>query len=207
MWHSVKNGQRKFGWKAGNLCPLPEYRYIRKTIPGYRMRRLLLLVLLMASGAAAQPKPGISTMQLDSDHAAVTAMIGGVQGRFETVAGALQYDSARPDSSTLLLSLDAGSIQNAAVRGGLDAAHYPELRIASTAAIKAGRMPVAVTIRDVTRPVVFQVSFKPLSRDSIALHAETRIRAGDFHIGGKNDTIAIAIDAPFNKVEPTRPLP
>jgi polyisoprenoid-binding protein YceI len=171
------------------------------------MRRLPLLALLIASGASAQPKQGISTMQLDSDHANVTAIIAGVQGRFETVAGALQYDPARPDSSTLLLSLDAGSIQNAAVRGAFDAAHYPELRIASTGAVKAGTMPTTVTIRDVTRPVIFQVSFKPVSKDVIALHAEAHIRTGDFHIGGKNEDIPIVIDAPFNKVESARPLP
>jgi polyisoprenoid-binding protein YceI len=168
------------------------------------MRRLLLIAVLIATAASAQPKQGISTMQLDSDHANVTAMIGGVQGRFETVAGALQYDPAKPDASTMALSLDVGSIRNDALRAAFDAAHYPELRIASNAVIKGGSLLTSVTIRDVTRPVLFKVSFKPVSKDVIALHAEATLKSSDFHLTAD---IPLVIDAPFDKVEPTRPLP
>jgi polyisoprenoid-binding protein YceI len=169
------------------------------------MRRLLLPAVLIATAAAAQPNQGTSTMQLDSAHATVTVMAGGAQGHFETVAGALQYDPARPDASTVLLSLDAGSIQNAAVRGALDAAAYPELRIASTTPAKSGTMTMAVTIRDITRPVLFQVSFKPASRDVITLHAQAVLKSGDFHLTGGG--MPVVIDAAFDKVVPTRPLP
>jgi polyisoprenoid-binding protein YceI len=172
------------------------------------MRRLVLLALLIATAASAQPKPGTSTMELDSAHAMVTVTTGtagGAKGRFETVAGALQYDPAKPDASTVLLSLDAGSIQNAALRTALDAERFPEMRIASTAVIKAGALPAAVTVRDITRPVIFQVSFKTVSKDVIALHAQAALKSADFHLPGGD--ITFVIDAPFDKVEPTKPLP
>jgi polyisoprenoid-binding protein YceI len=172
---------------------------------GHSMRRLALLVLLIATAASAQPKPGTSTMELDSAHAMVTVTAAGAKGRFETVAGALQYDPAKPDASTVLLSLDAGSIQNAALRAALDAERFPEMRIASTAVIKAGAMPVAVTVRDITRPVIFQISFKTTSKDVIALHAQALLKSADFHLPGGD--IAFVIDAPFDKVQPTKPLP
>ena len=171
------------------------------------MRRLLLIAVLIATAASAQPKQGTSTMQLDSAHATVTVQVGGTQGRFETVAGALQYDPANPNASTLLLSLDAGSIQNAALRSAFEAERFPELRIASTASAKAGSLPVAVTIAEITRPVIFQVSFKPVSRDVVALHAQAVLKSGDFHLAGRNGDIAEVFVAPFDMVEPTKPLP
>jgi polyisoprenoid-binding protein YceI len=146
-------------------------------------------------------------MQLDSDHAKVIAAVGGAEGRFAIVAGALQYDPAKPDNSTLLLSLDASSIQDVAARGVFDAARYPEMRIVSTAAIKSGVLTAAVTIRDITRSMIFRVSFKTVSPDVIALHAEATIKSADFHLVGKGGDIPFVIDAPFDKVEPTRPLP
>lgn len=168
------------------------------------MRRLLLPLLLIASAASAQPKAGTDTMEMDSSHAKVTVTSRGTQGRFETVAGALQYDPVRPDTSTLALSLDASSIGDATVRQALDTDHFPELRIASTAGIKAGMMPMIVTIRDVTRSVPFQISFKPLSSGVVALHAEGTLKSGAFHLGGD---MPVVIDAAFKKVDPTKPLP
>jgi polyisoprenoid-binding protein YceI len=192
--------QGKHGLYLPSRC-----RYISKTpFFGYRMRRLVLPLLLIATAASAQPKQGTSTLQLDSDHATVTVTAGGALSRFKTVAGALQFDPAKPDASTLALSLDVGSIPDAAVRKALDADRFPELRIASTAAAKSGTMAMAVTIRDVTRSVLFQVSFKSVSRNVVALHAQATLKNGDFHLGGD---IPVVIDASFDKVEPTTPLP
>ena len=168
------------------------------------MRRLLLPLLLIATAASAQPKPGTGTMEMDSNHTSVTVTAGGAQGRFQTVAGALQYDPAKPDASTLALAFDAASISDAMVRKVLDTDHFPELRIASTAPAKSGAMAMSVTVRDVTRPVVFQVSFKPLSKTVMAWHAQATLKGSAFHL---SSDIPLVIDAAFNKVEPTTPLP
>lgn len=168
------------------------------------MRRLLLPLLLIATAASAQPKQGTSTLEMDSGHTTVTVTAGGAQGRFQTVAGALQFDPAKPDASTLALSFDAGSISDAAVRKALDTEHFPELRIASTAIAKSGTMPMTVTLRDVTRSVIFQVSFKSTSRTVVTVHAQAILKSGEFHMAGD---IPIVMDAAFDKVEPTTPLP
>ena len=168
------------------------------------MRRLLLPLLLIATAASAQPKQGTSTLEMDSGHTTVTVTAGGAQGRFQTVAGALQFDPAKPDASTLALSFDAGSISDAAVRKALDTEHFPELRIASTAIAKSGTMPMTVTLRDVTRSVIFQVSFKSTSSTVVTVHAQAILKSGEFHMAGD---IPIVMDAAFDKVEPTTPLP
>jgi polyisoprenoid-binding protein YceI len=199
-----ENGRKALSGKARPVPPVPLPLYQQGIIPGIRMRRLILPLLLIATAAYAQPKQGTSTLQLDSGHATVTVTAGGAQGRFETVAGALQFDPAKPDASTLALSFDAGSITDAAVRKALDAERFPELRIASTAAAKSGTMPMTVTVRDVTRSVIFQVSFKSVSRNVVTVHAQAALKSGDFHLGGD---IPIVIDAAFDKVEPTTPLP
>ena len=58
-------------------------------------------------------------------------------------------------------------------------------------------LPVNVTIRDITRPALFQISFK-YSAQTIALHAEGVVRATDFHLGKGN--VTFTIDAPFMRV-------
>jgi polyisoprenoid-binding protein YceI len=192
---------------SGKARPVPAVRlplYQQTLFPGYRMRRLLLPLLLIATAASAQPKQGINTMELDAAHATVTVTAGGDQGHFGTVAGALQFDPAKPDASTLAMSLDTGSISGDAVRKALDVDHFPEMRIASTNAAKSGTMTMLVAMRDVTRPVPFQVSFKPVSGTVLAMHAEGTLKSGAFHLSGD---VPIVIDATFNKVQPTTPLP
>jgi polyisoprenoid-binding protein YceI len=168
------------------------------------MRRLLLPLLLIATAASAQPKQGTNTMELDAAHAAVTVAAGGAQGKFGTVAGALQFDPALPDASTLAMSLDAGSISDDGVRKALDTDAFPEVRIASTTPVKSGTMTMLVALHDVTRPVPFQVSFKSASRDVVTMHAQATLKGGAFHVKGD---VPVVIDAVFNRVNPTTPLP
>ncbi len=186
------------------------------------MRRFVIALglVLLATAAAAQTPAGkpethpaktTTTMQMDSDHANVTVRDGGVQSRFAVAAGALEYDPARPDRSTLAMSLDAGSLTDAATAQLFDAQHFPEMRIASTASGKNNgdteTLATDVTIRDVTRPVVFHLRLQNVSAGVINLHAEATIRGADFHVPGKGGDIVLVIDAPFDAVQPTRALP
>jgi polyisoprenoid-binding protein YceI len=176
------------------------------------MRRFVLAMsfALAATSVAAQTKP-TSTMQLDSDHASITAGVGGSKSRFAVTAGALEYDSARPERSTLALSLDTTSLADQRARTAFDADKFPELRIASTGIGKksgnAETLATDVTIHDVTRPVVFQITLQAVSAGLVNLHAEATVHGADFHLGGKSGDVAIVIDAPFNAVQATRALP
>jgi polyisoprenoid-binding protein YceI len=162
------------------------------------MRRLVLIasLALIVTGAAAQP--GTSTWQLETDQANVTA----AKSKFALVAGAMQWNSAKPEQSTLALSLDTTSLGDDAVKSELDAAHFPEIRIITTDPGRASggkiSLPTAVTIRDVIKPVSLQVSYKANSTRQITLHAEGTIRASDFKLKGSD--IPLVIDAPFKPV-------
>jgi polyisoprenoid-binding protein YceI len=177
------------------------------------MRRLVIAasLVLIATGAVAQPKAGTSTMQLDTDHAVVTVTLGGAKGRFALVAGAMQYDPVKPEESTIALSLDTTSLDADAARTAFDSRNFPEMRIITMAPGKPASggtaLPTNVTVREITRPVVLHVSFKSPSSQVIALHAEGTLKSGDYKLGGKGGDIALVIDAPFIRVSPTTPLP
>ena len=64
-------------------------------------------------------------------------------------------------------------------------------------------LPVNITIRDITRPALLQVSFRPGPGQAVTLHAETLVKAGDFRLG-RSGEIPLVIDAPFVRVSPSR---
>jgi polyisoprenoid-binding protein YceI len=169
---------------------------------GNFMRRFALAVslVLIAAGAAAQPKPGTTTWQLNTEQASITA----AKTKFRLVAGALQWNDASPEQSTVALSLDTTSLGDDGLKTQFDAAHFPEMRLISTAPGKKSgdkeSLPSAVTIKDITKPVTLQLSFKTVSRSEIDLHAEGTIRGGDFKMKGGD--MALVIDAPFVRVGP-----
>jgi polyisoprenoid-binding protein YceI len=175
------------------------------------MRRFILAIplVLIVAGAAAQAPPATQTLQMDSDRATVTATMSSANARFGIVAGALEYNSAKPEESTIALSFDSGSILEKPARDAFDADHFPEVRISSSAKAKTGRdggesLPTNVTIRDITRPVIFQVTFQKVGTNVIAMHAEGTVRSADFKMSGKGGNIGLVIDAPFNRVGPER---
>lgn len=166
------------------------------------------LTLIAAAAAAQTAAPETQTLQMDFDRATVTATMNSANARFGIVAGALQYSPAKPEESTIALSFDAGSIREKPAREAFDAEHFPEVRIASTAmARKTGAgeaLPTMVTIRNISKPVIFQVTFKTVATDIIAMHAEGTVRSSDFKMSGKGGNIELVIDAPFNRVGPER---
>ena len=166
------------------------------------MRRFALAawLVLIVAGAAAQPKLGTSTWQLNTEQASITA----AKAKFRLVAGALQWDDAKPEQSTIALSLDTTSLSDDGLKTQFDATHFPELRLISTAPGKKSgdkeTLPTALTIKDITKPVVLQLTFKTVSRTEIVMHAEGTIRGGDFKMKGGD--MPLVIDAPFERVGP-----
>jgi hypothetical protein len=72
---------------------------------------------LFSSLPVVQAQNGASIWQLDSDGANVTAN----KSKFSFVAGALEWNPAKPELSTIALSLDTTSLSDAAVKTELDA--------------------------------------------------------------------------------------
>ncbi len=166
------------------------------------MRRFALAatLVLIAAGAAAQPRLGTSTWQLNTEQASITV----AKAKFHLVAGALQWDDAKPEQSTIALSLDTTSLGDDGLKTQFDAAHFPEMRLISTAPGKKSgdkeSLPTDVTIKDITKQVMLQVSFKTVSRTEIVMHAEGTIRGGDFKMKGGD--MPLVIDTPFERVGP-----
>jgi len=158
------------------------------------MRRLVLAtsLALIAAGAAAQPANQV--WQLNSDAANITAN----KSKFGLTAGALEWNSAKPEATTFALSLDTTSLGDDGLKAQLDAGHNPEMRIITTTpGRKSGdkiNLPAAVTVKDVTKPVTLEVSYKNSGRQ-IDMHAEGTIRGSDFKMKGGD--IALVMDAPF----------
>ncbi len=170
------------------------------------MRRFVLLLpfAFAATAAIGQALSGTQTLRMDSDHVAITVTLDGNRTRFAETAGALEYNPANPLKSTIALSLDTASIEAETPRNAFDPERFPEMRIISTTDAKPGKagmeaLPVNITIRDITRPALLQVSFKISSAQIITLHAETVMKAADFRLGQRGN-IPLVIDAPFVRV-------
>jgi polyisoprenoid-binding protein YceI len=157
------------------------------------MRRLVLAASI-ALIAAAAAQPANQVWQLNSDAANITAN----KSKFGLTAGALEWNNAKPEATTFALSLDTTSLGDDGLKTQLDAGHNPEMRIITTTpGRKSGdkiSLPAAVTIKDVTKPVTLEVSYKNSGRE-IDMHAEATIRGSDFKLKGGD--IALVMDAPF----------
>ena len=116
------------------------------------------------------------TYALDPAHSRIGfvarhAMITKVRGAFNEVTGTGYFDSADPSRSRLELTIQAASIdtrnadRDAHLRGNdfFDMENYPEIRFASTAIEPVGeatyRVTGDLTIKDVTKPVTFDLEF------------------------------------------------
>ena len=158
------------------------------------MRRFLLAasIALFAGGVAAQP--ATSTWELDYSKAQVSV----AKAKLGLSAGAIQWNAAKPEQSTLALSLDTTTIADDAVKAELDAQHFPEMRIITSGPgrVRGGKitLPVMVTVDEISKPGNLVVSYKSEPR-LITMHAEGTLRASDFKLKGGN--IALVIDAPF----------
>lgn len=142
-----------------------------------------LFVLLSASAAlsgARHDAPALSLpptqnegWPLDRAHSRVTFTVTkwgfvGVEGRFKSFVGSLQYDAQRPEASRISWSVDVNSVDTGepdrdhALQASeyFDAAHFPTLTFESRQArrIAAGELEISgpLTIRGVSKTVTFR---------------------------------------------------
>ena len=181
---------------------------------------------------AAEPKTQVSTWNIDPVHSLAEfkvkhMMISNVKGQFTDVKGTLVLDEADPTKSRVEAIIDAASINTREAQrdGHLKSADFfhvekfPTLTFKSTKIARKGDGELAVdgelTIRDVTRKVVFHVegptsaAKDPWGNTRIGLSGSTKINRKDFGLnwntvletGGilVGDEVTITLEAQFVK--------
>ena len=151
---------------------------------------------------AAPLVPGPATYQLDAAHSHVGfsvrhMMITNVRGEFQKVEGKVAYDPARPEATTMSVSIDVASIntreekRDAHLRSAdfFDADRYPAITFTSTAVRRRGEgleVTGDLTFAGVTRQVSLAVDeltpehVDPWGTVRIGATARTKIRRSDF---------------------------
>jgi polyisoprenoid-binding protein YceI len=144
--------------------------------------------------------PAAGVYDLDQAHTTVEfvarhLMITKVRGRFATFSGSVNVAEV-PEESSVEVTIDAASIQtsqeqrDAHLRSAdfFDAEKYPTLTFKSTAVELDGdnwKVTGALTVRDVTRPVVLDLEFDganttPWGTQAVAFSASTEIDREDW---------------------------
>jgi polyisoprenoid-binding protein YceI len=200
-----------------------------------RFLPLLVLCVIAASGAApgaamAASKDvadlGSGSYVIDPRHASVTAKVlhMGVSlyvMRFNTFDGSFNYDKAQPQDASVQASVDAGSLDVGADYSAkfaeefLAASKFPKMTFVSTeihpGAGNQGTMTGNLTLRGVTKPVTFDVTFNgagkqplPPFRSIAGFTAVTTIKRSDFgsdflNNGIVGDDVTITIEAEFDR--------
>lgn len=196
------------------------------------LKRLVLVSLLgpalvatAASAASTNPAdlPG-GRYVLDKKHASVIAKVMhlGVSlytVRFDNFDGAFTYDPGHPTASKITASVDATSLDVGADYGRkfanefLDATKNPRITFVSTAITptadgRSATMAGDLTLRGVTRPASFQVTFDGVGRGLFGgtvtgFSAVGHIKRSDFGSGFLQnlvgDDVTLIIEAEFDK--------
>jgi polyisoprenoid-binding protein YceI len=184
------------------------------------------------STATAQPTTTTATWNIDPAHSAAEfkvkhMMISNVKGHFAKVTGTLTLDESDLSRSRVEATIDASSLEtrdaqrDAHLKSAdfFDVEKFPSLTFKSTSLrlVKDGELAVEgdLTIRDVTRKVVFSVdgptppAKDPWGNMRVGVSATTRISRKDFGLswnaalesGGflVGDDVTITLDVQFVK--------
>jgi polyisoprenoid-binding protein YceI len=142
-------------------------------------------------------------------------------GRFDRISGTLAFDNKEPERSSVSISIDTTSLDtpsttlNDNLKSVFRVQQYPVAIFKSTSITRSGpdtgRINGLLTIRDVTKPVVLDVTFYgggkvPLSGSySLGFHASGVIRRSDFGLdhmiwsGFVSDDVQLTIEAEFDQ--------
>jgi polyisoprenoid-binding protein YceI len=143
----------------------------------------------------------VRTLQIDPAHSEATFqvrhLIGKVRGRFADFAGAIDFDEAQPEQSSIRFTIQAASIdtgqpdRDTHLRSAdfFDVDEHPALTFVSTAITPRGGQTFDVagtlTMRGVARPIVIPVTFlgkarDPWGREKLAFEGEVTLNRKDF---------------------------
>lgn len=165
---------------------------------------------------ATAPRIAASTWAIDSAHSNVEfavkhMMVSTVKGRFHGVEGTFAIDEAQPERSSITASIDVASVDTGVEQRDehlrsddfFNAERFPKLAFQSTRIEQDGdawKMTGDLTIRDVTRSVVFDVEFDgrgvdAYGKDRAGFSAQTKISRKDFgvHWNGLIETGGVVV--------------
>ncbi|HTT83593.1 MAG TPA: YceI family protein [Rhizomicrobium sp.] len=142
-------------------------------------------------------------------------------GRFDTISGTLNYDSAQPEHSSVSMSVDMSSIDVPSARLTDDLKNvfgvqqYPAATFKSTSVTRTGpttgQITGLLTIRNVSRPVTLDVVFNggetsPMGGGyALGFRATTTIKRSDFGLTQMiwspyvSDDVHVIIEAMFDQ--------
>jgi polyisoprenoid-binding protein YceI len=140
-------------------------------------------------------EPGHSSAEFAVRHMMITI----VRGQYKNISGTLQFDPARPESSSVEITIDAASFsteeneRDEHLRSAdfLDVAHHPHIKFKSTHVEATGcnhcKLTGDLTIRGKTRPVTLDVQYfgpvdTPFNNTRLGFIATTRINREDFGV-------------------------
>jgi len=194
-----------------------------------RLALAATVLALIAPAAASTPSRNpadlpAGTYALDKKHASVTAKVMhlGVSlytMRFDTFDGSFTYDPTHPEAANVRANVDATSLDAGAGYSRkfadqfLDASRFPTVTFVSNKIVpgpdgRTGTMSGDLTLRGVTRPVTFDVTFGGVGKSLIfgtvtGFSASAKIKRSDF---GSNDLrnwvgddVTITIEAEFDR--------
>jgi len=194
--------------------------------------------VLAASLALAAPVQAAETYQFDKAHTTVGFQVRhiytNVSGKFTDFTGTIQVDRAKPESSTVDLTIQATSIDTSEPRRDqhlrsadfLDVANNPTITFKSTSIKANGKDSWLVTgdftMHGVTKSVVLPVTLlgegkDPMGNEKMGLETGLTINRKDYGLTwnkaletggvlvGEEVKIQIAIEA--NKAKPPQPAP
>lgn len=170
--------------------------------------------------------------QIDKSHTSIEfsvrhMMISKVRGRFESFEGTIDFDEANPENTIVRVTVDPASIntrdaqRDAHLRSPdfFDAEKYPQSTFNGTRVERTGdsatKLYGDLTIRDVTKPVVLDVthtgkSVSPYGATSYGFEAATKINRKDWGLewnmaletGGMlvSDEVSIFVELELMKV-------
>ena len=189
------------------------------------------LFLLIAAGPAwaqvsTDPKQAATgAYQMETRHTQVLFSIlhGGLTdyyGWFGKVSGSLIFDAHEPRKSSVEVAIDTGSVNLKApeligevtAKAVFDTADFPQATFKSTAGTLTGSTSGTVTgdltIKGITKPVTFDVTFKGASGNQIAFHADAVIKRSDYDMTSMRwasfvgDDVHLIIEALFQQRKP-----
>jgi polyisoprenoid-binding protein YceI len=193
---------------------------------------IVAFVLVAAVPAAAEPiskDPALAPAGIYTADAKHTQVLFSVMhlgltdynGRFDRISGTLTFDNKEPERSSISISIDTTSLDtpstalNDNLKNVFRVQQYPVAIFKSTSITRSGpdtgRINGQLTIRDVTKPVVLDVTFNgggkvPMSGGySLGFHASGVIHRSDFELdhmiwsGFVGDDVRLTIEAEFDQ--------
>lgn len=142
-------------------------------------------------------------------------------GRFDKISGTLTFDSRQPERSAVSISIDTASLDTTSERLNNNlktifrVQQFPAMTFKSTSITRtgpdSGRMDGVLTIQDVAKPVILDVTFigggrPPMSGGyALGFHAAGILRRSDFGLDKMfwnrfvSDDVALTIEAEFDQ--------